>query len=182
MSVRSTSANMPIGPAVLTCAFLECQEELVNFFKGRIKCPETARDLSQEVYLRLQRVEDPDSISNHRTYIFKVARNLMIDHVRTETRRSNLLEQAGTIPWEGRESPTPEQAAIARNDLDTLRRVIPALPAVSRQIFHSHRFEKKTRQQIADEHGVSLTTVENHIRLVLEHFSRALTDKDPQSD
>lgn len=166
---------------VLTRAFLECQEELLNFFRGRLRCTETARDLSQEVYLRLQRIENPRDISNHRSYIFKIARNLLIDHVRNETRRSALIAESGAVPWDRPERPSPEQTTIARNDLEVLRRVIPRLPSLSRRIFHAHRFEGKTRRKIAEEMGVSPTTVENHIRRVLEQFERALDEDTPES-
>ncbi|MEM9635122.1 MAG: RNA polymerase sigma factor [Pseudomonadota bacterium] len=181
VSVKLTFAGQPIDQTPLVRAFLDCQEELVSFFRGRLKSPESARDLSHEVYLRLQRVEDPGAINNHRSYIFKIARNLLIDHVRTETRRSTLLAEAGSVPWETRENPSPEQVVLARDDLETLRRAVSSLQPLSRRIFYAHRFERKTRQQIADEYCVSLTTVENHIRRVLDHFADALENQDPDS-
>lgn len=159
---------------VLTQVFLQLQNEVTGFFLNRLHCIETSRDLSQEVFLRLQRTDASKEITNHRSYIFTTARNLLKDHVRNEVRRSNLLVENDPILWIHREEPTPEMVLAGRDDLAILRSVIKDLPLKSRQIFHAHRFLKKTRREIAAEFGVSLTTVENHIRLVLDQFHEAL--------
>lgn len=170
-----------MSDTILTRAFLQHQGELIGFFRGRLSCAETAKDLCQEVFIRLQRTEDPAAIENCRSYIFKVARNLLKDHIRNETRRAELLREVGVVPWDRPLQPTPEQVLSAHTELEQLKRVIPGLPVLSRRIFHRHRFQDKTRKEIAAEFGVSLTTVENHIRLVLEHMSHALDDEAPNA-
>lgn len=162
----------------LTRVFIECQGELLGFLQGRVKCAATARDLYQDIYLRLHRVEDPDGVQNARGYIFQIARNLVKDHIRNETKRSQLLEKHGLLDWEAGEISTPEDIVLLRGELTQLQRAIPELPNLSRRIFHAHRFEGKTRRDIAREYGVSLTTVENHIRRVLEHLSNSLDEID----
>ena len=62
---------------------------------------------------------------------------------------------------------------MRKNELDYLTKVMSYLPDKSRQIFYEHRFEGKTRKEIAKQFDVSLTTVENHIKLVLEHLKEA---------
>ena len=45
--------------------------------------PDTAQDLTQEVFLRVTRARVPDAdASGHRAWVFKIARNLALNHMR----------------------------------------------------------------------------------------------------
>jgi RNA polymerase sigma-70 factor (ECF subfamily) len=50
---------------------------LLSFFRRFVREPSDARDLAQEVYLRILRVRDAEKIQNPEGYLFKVAANLM---------------------------------------------------------------------------------------------------------
>jgi len=157
----------------LTEAFIHIHSDIIGFFYNKLHCIETAKDLSQEVYLKLQKAEKKKHIENPRSYIFTTARNLLNDHVRNESRRSNLLKENSQILWM-EASPSAEIAIAAKDDLFILKKSAKEIPLKSRQIFHAHRFQKKTRKQIAEEFDISLSSVENHLRRVLNHFSEAL--------
>ncbi|MEM9358362.1 MAG: RNA polymerase sigma factor [Pseudomonadota bacterium] len=174
--MQSNSADRRSADAPLVRVYLECQDELLDFLNRRLSCLETAKDLRHETYVRLQGIEDPASIIDPKSYIFGIARNLVINHVRNEGRRRTLLAEAGEIPWQTTESVTPEQSTIARAELEILRQAIPNLPPLTRRIFAACRFKGKSRRAVAQEFGVSTTTVDNHMRRAMEHFQDALKD------
>lgn len=152
----------------LTQAFLKHRYELTGYLSRQLRCVETANDIYHEVYLRALRVEDPSSVRNLRSYLFKIASNLVKDHVRNENRRAEILDENSSILKDEDKSFTPEDIVLSKNELDYLMKIMSTLPEKSRHIFYEHRFEGKTRQEIADKFDVSLTTVENHIKYVLE--------------
>lgn len=145
----------------------------MRFLARRLKCAFTARDLVQELYLRLLKIENPAAIQNRRAYLFRVAANLATDHQRVEERRTELLRESRDLLTDPAHTVTPERIALARTELERLRRVVEALPPLSRKIFYLNRFEGMPQREIAQQLNVSVTTVEKHIRKVLEHLARA---------
>ncbi len=166
-----------MSDTVLTKSFIQLQNEVIGFFHNRLHCVETAKDLTQEVYLRLERIERSKQIENHRSYIFATARNLLKDHVRNESRRSVLLKENSSVLWMDHQ-PSAEKVVEGKTEIRAIQSVINNIPLISRKIFNAHRFENKTRKEIAADNNMSLTSVENHIRLVLDCFTDVLEKTD----
>lgn len=158
---------------VLTRAFFENRHELIAFLKAKLQCAATANDLCQDIYLKLQRVDDSCAIENCRGYLFTIAANLVADNLRKETRRSSLWNDGQDIAWLTAENQTPEEICVARAEIDYLNRAVSELPELSRKIFYANRFENKTQREIAARFQISLSTVEYHIRKVLDHLAHA---------
>ena len=75
--------------------------------------------------------------------------------------------------WQGVEHATPERRLIARQELENIRRVIAEMPPTSRNVFYLSRFEGKTQREIARQLGISRTTVEKHMRKILDCLAAA---------
>lgn len=159
--------------AALLNAYYEHERDLVRFLSQRLKCAFTARDLVQELYLRLLNVENPEAIQNSRAYLFRVAANLATDYQRVEGRRAELLKENSQVLNAPVQNVSPERVALAREELERLGRIVEKMPPLSRKIFYLNRFEGKPQRAIAAELDVSVTTVEKHIRRVLEQLARA---------
>jgi RNA polymerase sigma factor (sigma-70 family) len=164
---------MSMQETVLTRAFFENRHDLMAFLKAKLQCTATADDLCQDIYLKLHRVDDPCAIENCRSYLFMVAANLVADTLRKEGRRSSLLSEGHDVAWPVMENPTPEDIFVGRAEIAWLNRAVAELPALSRKIFYANRFENKTQRDIAAQFEVSISTVEYHIRKVLDHLARA---------
>lgn len=162
---------MPESPLIESYRMNE--RDLVRFLARRLKCIFTAHDLAHEIYLKLHSLDDAVAIGNPKAYLFRIAANLATDHLRTENRRSAILAEAHDMLWGGTAETTPEQSLIAREELARLRAAVAELSPTSRQIFFLNRFGGKTQREIAAAMGVSLTTVEKHIRKALHHLAAA---------
>ena len=62
--------------ALVEGLFARHRTALQAFFFRRLRTKADAADLAQEVYLRILRVNDPDTIRNPQAYLFAVAGNL----------------------------------------------------------------------------------------------------------
>jgi RNA polymerase sigma-70 factor (ECF subfamily) len=90
----------------------------------RIVGHEDARDLTQEVFLRVARVAAPDAGSDaRRAWVFRIARNLALNHVRDDKRRAT----SGEVP----NPSTPARQALAA----ALREALAQLEPVDRDVF-----------------------------------------------
>ena len=149
------------------------QGDLIRFLARRLRCAFTARDLAQDIYIKLHELNGPVDPQARKAYLFRVAANLATDYLRSERRRAELLSEAKDILWAPNDTLTPERLAIGREDIERLRRAAEGLSPLSREIFRLNRFEGKTQREIAEALGVSLTTVEKHIRKVLDRLAEA---------
>lgn len=162
------------GENSLSKAFNEHRDALRNYLTRRLKCADTADDLTQETWIKANHgVSAATPISNPRAYLFTLAANLATDYLRVEARRKELRSEHRDVLWEGIDSLTPEKYAIAHDELKVLREAAAQLRPLSRKIFYLNRFSGLTYEEISDQLGVSKTTVANHIRSVLDHLAAA---------
>lgn len=155
----------------MTEAFLENETGLFRFLARRLKCAFTARDLTHEIFLKITDQNEIVKIHNRKAYLFRMAANLATDYMRVEQRRAEILGEADDLVQEQVEGRHPERLLIARQELARLEQALTQLPSLSRKIFYLNRFGGKTQREIAKECGVSLATVEAHIRKVLNHLA-----------
>jgi RNA polymerase sigma factor (sigma-70 family) len=152
-----------IDPRLLR-AFLEHQRDLVRFLSRRLRCLFTARDLTQEIYLRLARAGGDETVENPRALLFRIAANVATDHVRVQVRRAELLREANDLLWDQEDEISPERHVLAREELARIGAALAGLPERTRRVFYLNRFEGVTQSEIALQLGISRTSVEKHMR------------------
>ena len=154
--------------ALLLQVYRDNEQALIRFLYKRVQCPHTAADLAQDAYFKLTHAEQRTSIKNLRAYLFSIAANLATDHLRAQVHRTAILDEVSDILWRRDDELTPERIAMGRQRMQALSETVRGMPPLTRRIFYMNRFEGRTYKQIAAELGVSTTTVENHIRRVMQ--------------
>ncbi|BBA32154.1 RNA polymerase, sigma-24 subunit, ECF subfamily [Methylocaldum marinum] len=162
---------------LLAQLFRDCRKDLLAFLFGRLGCAQTAADLCQESFLRLWRSGDLSRIGNPRAYLFRTALNLITDYHRSGKTRFGLFaelndtdeDDSASLPVEER---TGETATLASEQLDRATAALQELPPLSQRIFYLSRFEGLKQREIAERLGVSLRTVEEHLKRTLLHLNR----------
>jgi len=154
-------------------AFYRSQNRsLFHFFRRRAG-GDAADDLAQEVFARMLCADVFERLDNPRAYMFRAARNLLIERSRRKG-----LNEARLLPLiEERDAAVcPEQAwSIEAADLRrTLRRTILAMPRRTRRIFLMHRLRSQTYMEIANEVGIGQQGVEYHMMRALAHCRTAV--------
>jgi RNA polymerase sigma-70 factor (ECF subfamily) len=125
--------------------------------------PDTAQDLTQEVFLRVARTQVPDAdASGHRAWVFKIARNLVLNHVRDTTRRGQTVELVeSTVPA------TQELAAAIRQAVD-------ALADVDRDVFLMRESAGLSYGEIAEACDLSVEAVRARLKRAREQLRESL--------
>lgn len=106
--------------------------------------------------------------------MFRTALNLITDHHRRGKNRPSFWadldeDDPSVLPAEER---TGEAATLASEQLDRATAALEELPPLSQRIFYLSRFEGLKQREIAERLGVSLRTVEEHLKRTLLHLNR----------
>ncbi|MCK9609231.1 MAG: RNA polymerase sigma factor [Methylomonas sp.] len=151
----------------LIASFLRHQKELQQFLTYKVDCAETAADLIQETYLRIARHTADTDIANPRAFLFRVADNLALDHLRGKARQNK--RDGGQVSDEiACHQPQPDSALVGQQQMELFEKLIYQLPPQCRTVFLLCRVEGKSYSEIAAELGISPRTVESHMYKALK--------------
>jgi RNA polymerase sigma factor (sigma-70 family) len=120
-------------------------------------------DIVQESYALLAERERVDDILNPRAYLFQVAHSLVVRNIRRARIVPILAVEDLGLMDVADEAATPEQSAIAHDDLRQLAEVIASMPGQTREAFVLRRVRGLSQREIATRMGLSENTVEKHI-------------------
>lgn len=104
--------------------YLVYQPQVLRYLTRMLGQPQTAQDLTQETFLRATRWHGPDEEPHQRAWIFRIARNLALNHLRDTSRHLAL-------------APDAAQAAIGGTNDTTLivKEALGKLSALDRDVF-----------------------------------------------
>ena len=129
-------------------------------------------DIVQETYAILASMERVDHIVDVRTYMFSVARNLMLRGLRS--RRLVSIDAMAEIELSALESAEPslEMQTDSGRELQRVAEQLETLPPKCREAFLLRKVDGLSQAQIATEMGISENTVEKHLGKALRMLMR----------
>ena len=157
--------------------------DLRRFLIARTGSDSDADDFMSELWIKVSELE-PGPIGNPDSYLFKMANNLVLDRLR-ETRRRDRREQNWTIDQHGPaalsaevadRSANAEQALLAANEIQRLRRAIDELPPGAQRVLNMHKIEGLSHGEIAARLTITKSAVEKHMAVAMAHLRRLLQD------
>jgi RNA polymerase sigma factor (sigma-70 family) len=163
--------------SLLQTEFVAARREIELFLLRRLRCHHLAEDLASEIYLRLGRVEGFSGTPiEARRYLFCMAANIAIDHIKVSRRRAEILEEESHFLESSIES--GENATVARSELAIVDAALSELPVKAREIFYHSRVSGMTHDEIAQAMGVSKSLIEKYIIRALAHCRRRLREAE----
>jgi RNA polymerase sigma factor (sigma-70 family) len=159
----------------LQSVFMEARPDLERMLRRRLGSSPAAADLTQDLYLRLGSITAPLPDRNQaRAYLFRMAVNLVTDHMRVEGRRAELL--SGAVVLFDTVCDGPERDALTRDQMRQVEEALSELPPRCREVLYMSRMEGKTHAEIAAELGVSRSLVEKYAVRALLHCRARLSE------
>jgi RNA polymerase sigma factor (sigma-70 family) len=143
---------------------------LVSFFRPFVREPSDARDLAQEVYLRMLRVRDTGKIQNPEGYLFAVAANLVKE--RRATQRRQQMEVDAT---DQDIQLYLSEVTHTDDDIDhtvrvrRLQEVLKQLPAKGQAVIMLQYVHGMSQKEIAERIGISPRMVKKHLARSIAH-------------
>ncbi|MBL8265101.1 RNA polymerase sigma factor [Steroidobacter sp.] len=152
--------------------------DLVRYLTRRVRNQADARDLAQDTYVRLLRVEQVDLIRDPQAYLFRIASNLAYEHqLKQRAEYSNLAKTPLVEEVEQISAVTVEDAADLAARMARVERVLATLAPRHRAALILHRQEGMTYEEIAEQIGVSVHAVKKYISVGLTQCRAKLTEE-----
>lgn len=162
------------------------QNRLYRYLLRMVRQPAEAEDLFQQTWLRVaEKIHNYDQQRNFDAWLFTLARNLAIDHLR-RLRPESLDEPAGdraggesaAAKLVSRETPALDRV-LARERTSRLAEAMELLPVIQREVL-TLRFEEEMKlEEIAEILGAPLSTVKTRLRRALDRLRENLESQFP---
>jgi RNA polymerase sigma factor (sigma-70 family) len=148
----------------LTATIATHEAALLAFVRSRVGTAEDAADIVQEVWYQLSRAA-PGAIAHPQAWIYRVARNKIIDHYRrlSPDYLEDFLrfdaEEGGYRNDLVATGDTPELSLMRTQFWELLYEALEALPAAQRTVFVRNEIDGFTLREIAASSGTPLKTI-----------------------
>jgi RNA polymerase sigma factor (sigma-70 family) len=156
-------------------SFLEVYElmhaKLFRFFLKRVLLHDTAKDLTQQSFIRLWQFRHTLSdLHPLEKQIFIIARSLLINHVKKEATQQKLKAAAGRAFVEA-VAPAGEEVSDRKSQVSA---AIDTLPPVRKRIIILKTFHGFSNKEIAHQLKISVKTVEDHVTKAFRHIRQVV--------
>lgn len=167
--------------------FDDQRADLRRFLLARSGSEPDADDLLSELWIKVNSTPT-GPLTNPRSYLFRMANNLVLDKLRETHRRQRregawLAEQHDPAPslMDVRDPDIgPEQSLIEKDEAQRLSVAIGQLPAGAQRVLRMHKFEGLGHGEVAERLGISKSAVEKHMALAMTHLRRILATEAGQ--
>lgn len=164
------SANMTGETQRLDDAFLAMRQSLYRAILRIVRDAAEAEELTHDAYLRARRALIQGVPVNIEAFLWQIARNLALDHLRRRKVRSLHEESefpAAHVVVVADPKPSIEDQAIQRDLVKAYNRALLRLPPRARSAWCLNRLEGLAYPEIAKRLGVSPNTVFNDMKMAM---------------
>jgi RNA polymerase sigma factor (sigma-70 family) len=157
-------------------------KRLFYFIRGRVNTDEDAEDILQDVWWQFSKVMNAEPIQQTSAWLFRVARNRIIDKYRRQQPLSledEIYEdddEGGFHPGEilMAETSSPETEQLRDLFWEELFSALEELPEEQRQVFTWNELEDISFNEIAERTGEKINTLISRKRYAVLHLRKRL--------
>jgi len=159
--------------------FLRHRRELQAYLTRKLRDGEVAADLTQEAFLRFAEQGRGGAVAvvHARSYLYRTAHNLAVDHVRRRQRERTDVVASDDLAGFADERPSPERTASAQSEVTATRDALLELPARTREIFVLVRIQGLTYSEAARRLSISDSSVQKHLARAIKHVMQRLRSR-----
>ena len=160
------------APFSLASLFSEYSADLRRLISHKFGDVHDAEDIVQDAFHNVLGSKDVHNIDNPRAYLYQSAHNLALNRIRKRRREQAYIEACNDDEL----GPPLENHVAAERDLQAVQAALHRLPNQCQRAFVLSRVHAKTYAEIAEELGVSVSTVEKYLIRVLRFLRSELED------
>lgn len=153
-------------------------ERLCRYADTLLKDADEAEEMVQTVFLTIwEKRADWEVTLSLKAYLYRAVHNHCLNRIKHYGVRENHREYALYVQADGYD---PVTETIQASELeDRIERAVSKLPGQCQVVFRMSRFEEMKYQEIADQLGLSVKTIENQIGKALRIMRQELADYLP---
>lgn len=153
--------------------FEKYNQRIYQFAKTILKNKEDAKDVVQEVFLRIwQNRNKINEYSTFKSYLFTIAYNIIVDHFRKRLKDKKYKD---FLEANIKEVDSSQEKHIEFSDLNKLyEQAVEQLPPRRKLIYKMNRNEGLTYEKIAVRLNISRNTVRNQMAKTLQFLRKSI--------
>lgn len=140
---------------------------LVAFIRNRINSDDDAEDIAQDIFSRLYEGNLIESIEDMTAWLYRAARNKIVDFYRRR-RNATSLDASGAVE--------PRASNGNAAFWEAFEEALSELPREQREVFELNELSGKTFREIAEETGESINTLISRKRYAVMYLRARLND------
>lgn len=148
--VRANSGDLD----ALDHLYVRHRDDLIAYLRSRVGCPDLAEDLASETFVRAFAGLDRYRQGNFAAWLFRIGRNLAVDHHRRGPRSRELPVGEMWADAAADPDPGPESTIVDRIEVDgwsrSVQRALPWLTSDQRTCLQLRFYEERTIAETAD--------------------------------
>ncbi len=130
---------------------------------------EVAEEIVSDVFMKIWKNRLEIEIhTSYESYLYRCVRNLSLDFLKSKQHNQNCLDQDIETAYHVADFYNPEQSMIYEEFYSKVQSAIEALPPQCRLIFKMSRDDGYTYQEIANNLGLSIKTIETQVGRALK--------------
>jgi RNA polymerase sigma-19 factor, ECF subfamily len=163
METDGTARNVTMAPGLGAAAFRDHRHALRRYLIRRLRKPQDADDLAQEVYLRLLRHDESRCVHKPLAYLYGIASHVVADYRMDERRdRDHVMFDSDSNADEPARV-LPDDMADRLNLQQQLERALSQLPSTHAAVLLAHKRDGLSYEEVAAQLGLSIHTVEKYL-------------------
>jgi RNA polymerase sigma-70 factor (ECF subfamily) len=178
MPVEARPARTDVGPATVETVsrrdveWAETLRRIRAFVTSRTGDPELAADITQDVVVRSIASGALDRVDDVTAWLYRSARNALIDHYRTRRPHGDLPDMD---LWPDPEKSTNLPNEATRELARCLQPLLDRLPPESRDALTRVDLEGQTHQQAADQLDISVSGMKSRVQRARRRLKEQVT-------
>lgn len=153
--------------------FKEYYNPLVNFINKYLNNIESSREIIQMTFVKIwNNRENIEVRTSIKAYLYQIAKNSMIDYIRSnKNNASNIELNIKQLEEYAEDEATDLDPYIVRQAIE---KALSPLKPKSKEIFIMNKFEGLNYEEIAEYLNISKRSVEDNISKVIKHLKEEL--------
>ncbi|MHC8314758.1 RNA polymerase sigma factor [Pseudomonas sp. LB3P31] len=154
----------PVKPSLLH-TLVRHYDELVDHVRRRFGDRGFAREVVHDVCLQLLEKREREDVRTPLALLRKISHDQAVSRYRSERRRQAWVSPLEELTEPVCEAPSPPRQYEAAREFECLADAIAQLPPRCQMVFVMHKIHELPQAEVARQMGISLKTVEKHLRL-----------------
>lgn len=151
---------------------------------SRLVPPKEIEDIVQETYVRICAVKTSEQILHPRSFLYRTAKNLALDHLKRAETRTNVSMEDDGINLDSDHDDTDQvySRVSAMEDFEQFCEAVRHLPLQCRKAFVLKKVYGYSQKEIAEHLNISENTVEKHIAMGLSRCRQFMLQTPTRSN
>ena len=154
-TAQAASGDELIATAALDTLYRRHWSELCRYLRRLVgQGPPEPEDIAQTAFIRFAQQSSHQDVRNPRAFLFRTARNLVVDAKRRERRFTGIASDVGILEQDRRDSGA-ESVIASRQDVERIDAIIQTLPPNDRIAMRMYIVDELSFAEIARQLEVS---------------------------